>query len=226
MRATPYFIGMCVGLLFHSTKQSKALTFKKPLILTIWMTTIIVCFAVIFSPQKFLDPQYNFKRDESAIYVTGHRTAWALAVSWLIFACGSGYGGWINQFLSWKPFIPLGRLTFAIYLVSLHLQFLFHLQYRQPVYFSNYEIMNLFFAHLTMSILIGFLCVMLIEAPAMNLLKMLIPSTCDRSNKGQSRNEIKGITESKTELVTDDNANEVKNKILNMWLVGYQQKNL
>lgn len=182
MRATPYFIGMCTGLLFHLRKNSKYNTKNATFVYnTVWLATLATIVAVILGPQKFLDSQYHYKPLESGIYVTGHRTAWALAISWIIFACGSGYGGWINSFLSWKPFIPLGRLTFAIYLVSLHLQFLFHLQYRQPIYFGNFFLLNLFISHLVMSVLVAFVFMLLIEAPAMNLLKLFLPQRMSQS---------------------------------------------
>lgn len=187
MRATPYLVGMCTGLLFHAIRNK---TFKLPkaIVIGAWMIAFTTGFAVLLAPKKFLNPEYNFQRLESAIYVSGHRAAWSMAVSWLIFACGAGYGGWINQLLSWKPFVPLGRLTFAIYLVSMHLQFLFHLQYRQPIYFTNYHMVNLYFGHLVMSCLVAFVCTMLIEAPFMQLLKLVLP-TGSKSKSNTSNND-------------------------------------
>ena len=38
---------------------------------------------------------------ESTIYLAYHRTGWALAVCWIVFACATGHGGTepINVFL-------------------------------------------------------------------------------------------------------------------------------
>merc|ERR1712141_360972 len=55
----------------------------------------------------------------NAIYGGFHRFAWALAIGWVIFACCRGYGGWINDFLSWEFFQPLSKLTYIMYLVHL-----------------------------------------------------------------------------------------------------------
>ncbi len=52
----------------------------------------------------------------SAAYNAFHRLAWGVALSWLIFACHHGYGGFVDAFLSWEAFIPLGRIAFNVYL--------------------------------------------------------------------------------------------------------------
>lgn len=43
-----------------------------------------------------------------------HRTIFALAVAWLLYACHIGYGGFINKFLSWKLFLPLSALCYSV----------------------------------------------------------------------------------------------------------------
>merc|ERR1719370_1006585 len=43
---------------------------------------------------------------ENAVYGGFHRIAWSVAIGWVIFACCRGYGGWINDFLSWEAWQP------------------------------------------------------------------------------------------------------------------------
>ena len=84
----------------------------------------------------------NFTALGDAIYGGFYKLAWALAVGWVIFACCRGYGGkkivnfvlpqmnlnkniykiiqlqgWVNDFLSWKAFVPFSRVSYIIYLV-------------------------------------------------------------------------------------------------------------
>ena len=51
------------------------------------------------------------------VYGTFHRLAWGLCLSWVVLACQHGFGGFINDFLSWEGFAPLSRLTFVVYLL-------------------------------------------------------------------------------------------------------------
>ena len=61
----------------------------------------------------------RMSRTASAIYGGFYKVAWALAVGWVIFACSRGYGGWINELLSWKAFVPLSRVSYIIYLIHM-----------------------------------------------------------------------------------------------------------
>ena len=53
------------------------------------------------------------------LYGGFHRLAWALALSWVILACIKGAGGPVNTILSWPAWVPLARMSFAIYLVHM-----------------------------------------------------------------------------------------------------------
>eukprot|EP00088_Acartia_fossae_P071930 TRINITY_DN9986_c0_g1_i1.p1 TRINITY_DN9986_c0_g1~~TRINITY_DN9986_c0_g1_i1.p1 ORF type:complete len:242 (+),score=44.12 TRINITY_DN9986_c0_g1_i1:32-727(+) len=54
------------------------------------------------------------------MYNTFQRLAWNGALAWVIFSCVKGYGGMINEFLSWSAFAPLSRLTFCSYLIHMN----------------------------------------------------------------------------------------------------------
>ncbi|CAL8135130.1 unnamed protein product [Orchesella dallaii] len=190
MRAAPYLIGMWAGILYRKMQKlsiTKDYRLSPLQVIGAWLIAFTIGFTVLLSAHKFMDPEYILRRGESAIFVVGTRVAWAMAISWLIFACALGYGGWINQILSWRPFVPLGRLTFAIYLVSMDVQFLFHFQYRQPISFDVYHMVNLYFAHLFMSCLVAVVCTLVVEAPFMQLLKILLPTRDGKKNSSKVR---------------------------------------
>lgn len=53
----------------------------------------------------------------AAAYSSLSHTAWALSLAWIVIACSSGNGGYVNTVLS-APFIyPFSRVTYCAYLV-------------------------------------------------------------------------------------------------------------
>ena len=50
--------------------------------------------------------------------------------------------GWINSVLSWKPLVPLGRLTFCAYLIHPILMLTFYRNSQVPVHLSNVEMVT------------------------------------------------------------------------------------
>lgn len=55
------------------------------------LTAVLILAVVIFAPNNMQFHEYN--KIESSIFLGFHRTAWALALSWIIYACVSGRGG-------------------------------------------------------------------------------------------------------------------------------------
>ena len=86
----------------------------------------------------WFNPSNEIPRVAGIVYGSLHRFAWCVVIAWIIFACVTGHGSFINRFLSMKIFMPLGRLTFCIYLTSYELQSIFHARYRQAMPYDPY----------------------------------------------------------------------------------------
>ena len=92
-----------------------------------WIVAFAIGFAVVYGlniPETgvwniYENVDTRMSRTASAIYGGFYKVAWALAVGWVIFACSRGYGGWINELLSWKAFVPLSRVSYIIYLIHM-----------------------------------------------------------------------------------------------------------
>ncbi|XP_039294961.1 nose resistant to fluoxetine protein 6-like [Nilaparvata lugens] len=52
-----------------------------------------------------------------------NNTAFAILMAWIIVACETGYGGPLKSLLSWRAFQPISKLSYAIFLTGLAVQY-------------------------------------------------------------------------------------------------------
>jgi len=155
--------------------------------------------AVLYGLSGLVDPAVVKEIDEatSVIYGTFHRLAWAVAVGWLIFACSTGYGGPVNRILSWKPFIPLSRMTYCVYLMHLSLivnVYTYHS--RAPFYYTIFDAVLMSIAIIATAFGLAFICSVTIEAPFLNLEKLIFsPMKANSEKLATTVNNFKGATE-------------------------------
>lgn len=190
-RIPPYLVGILLGYILHTTKKSQ---FKLPKLLVAlgWAFATAIALAVLYGLSGLLDPATVPEIDEATkvIYGTFHRTAWAIAVGWLIFACCTGNGGPVNSFLSWKVFIPLSRMTYCVYL--LHLSCLLNVyiaRLRAPLFYNTFESVQFMIGIITTAFGLAFICSVTIEASFLNLEKLLF-SAAGSSSKRANDNKL------------------------------------
>ena len=144
-RSAPYAIGIILGYLLHVCKPHRydASKCSKWISLFGWYISTALAIAVLYSPSKFFDPG-NFSEVLASVpailYGCLHRFVWAVAVAWVIFACVTGHGKWVKGFLSWKPFVPLGRLSFCAFLCSYYVQMIHYVAQYHPVHYDIYSL--------------------------------------------------------------------------------------
>lgn len=140
-RIQTFLVGIWLGWVLHKLKGRKI---RIPAILVIagWLLAAALALTVIYSIRRWFDAFYEIPETPGYFYAALSRLAWALSVAWVIFACIKGYGGIINTVLSWKVFMPLGRLTFCAYLISFYLQLIYHMRTSQPVRYDTYNVVG------------------------------------------------------------------------------------
>ena len=113
-------MGLGLGYLLYKMKDQQKLPLNPMALAWIWSIAFLVGCLVIYGLVPYQkDIQSDAPLAERAIYGGFHRLAWALAVSWVILACIKGAGGPVNSILSWPAWVPLARMSFAIYLVHM-----------------------------------------------------------------------------------------------------------
>ena len=119
-RAQPYILGLLVGYYLHWTKNQQKLQHNIFLNSFFWVLAFIVAMLCIFGIAPYHPVSGKFgSLAERVIYNGFNRLAWACAISWVIVACVKKRGGPINEFLSWRAFIPLARISYCMYLIHI-----------------------------------------------------------------------------------------------------------
>lgn len=136
-RAGPYLIGIRLAYFMHKTKDTK-LNLSPIWVFIGWLLCLIILAAIVFGPMNLINPEKEEKIVSSSLYASIPRTAWGIALGWIVFACHRGYGGFINLFLSHAYWQPLAKLSFSMYLHGTIIQAITWRFMRHPEYFSDY----------------------------------------------------------------------------------------
>ena len=99
---------------------------------------------------------------------------WSLVLSWVTFSCVKGYGGIINDFLSWSFWLPIAKISFMTYLFHMSINWYFFLSQSYNVDFVAYQMTEWFVAQLWISLLVGLVGCLTLELPFGKIQKLLI----------------------------------------------------
>lgn len=101
------------------------------------------------------------------------RILWSLFLSWFTMACATGRGGFVNRVLSSDIFVPLGKLSFGVYLI--HYPFIMVVLHttRERLLWSYFTVVTLFFGVFIWSNILGYMAFLACEAPTAAVDKLL-----------------------------------------------------
>ncbi|GBN84687.1 Nose resistant to fluoxetine protein 6 [Araneus ventricosus] len=168
----PYCVGILAGYLLVTRPN-----LKMPAAAQIlgWIAAFICSFSTLYGVYNWNSgKEINFAA--GILYASFHRTAWTMGIAWMIVCCATGQGGVINYILSWKIFIPLGRLTFIAYLIHPYIQQKFMGNLRHVFEIDHFFMVWIFIGDLWVSYATAFAGTMLVEAPMMQLEKIIFRS--------------------------------------------------
>lgn len=170
-RMGPYIVGIVTGYILYKTKcKVKLNTFLN---LGGWLLATGLALVVLYGLHEPLNGS-PMSVAVSALYNATHKTIWGACICWVIFACSTNNGGYVNTFLSWEAYIPLGRLTYCAYLVHPILMYTYLDGLRSPIYFWDLEVMFMYFGFLVWSYCVAYIVSLIFESPMMGLEKALL----------------------------------------------------
>ncbi|XP_035221631.1 nose resistant to fluoxetine protein 6-like isoform X2 [Stegodyphus dumicola] len=112
-----------------------------------------------------------------ALYISGHRYAWALGIGWMTYACITGMGGIVNRILSWKAMIPLGNLSYLAYLIHPLVIIYRNASLRERVYYGHTELVFSFLATTVVSLFLAYVGYIAVEMPFSTLEGIIFKSS-------------------------------------------------
>ncbi|CAC5380351.1 unnamed protein product [Mytilus coruscus] len=169
-RIGPYLVGMYTGYILYTTKCKCKI--NKFVNITIWAVFAASALAVLYGVYDDLNGD-QLSTGVAALYNVLHKTVWGAAVCWVIFACATGNGGFVNTILSWKGLVPLSRLTYCAYLIHPLVMYFYYLSRKQFLFWDDHEVIYEFFAHLGMAYAVAFVASLVFESPMMGLEKVV-----------------------------------------------------
>lgn len=94
----------------------------------------------------------------AAAYSSLSHSVWALGLSWIVVACSTGYGGYVNNILSAPILYPISRTTYCAYLVHPLVIRLTAMNLDSPFHLGKYtmvckSIKSIFYRHLSINLI-------------------------------------------------------------------------
>lgn len=176
----PYCIGIFIGYLMQAKKPPKRI---HPVIQVLaWIVTFAVSSTVLFGLHEWNNGNDPGKVT-GAMYAALCRVCWTSALAWITYACSSGYGGVLTKLLSWKPLIPLSRLTFLLYMIHPLIQIVVYANVREGFQAENYPAVFFFFSVLISGYGLAAILCMFLESPFINLGRIIFESRRQHSDR-------------------------------------------
>ncbi|GAB1599304.1 nose resistant to fluoxetine protein 6-like [Argonauta hians] len=170
-RIGPYLIGILYGYYLQQNKCKMYLS--KYLSAMIWLMATSNAITVLYGLYN-INNGANASQETLSLYTAVHRSVWSVSVGWMIYACCTGYGGFVDRILSWKAFIPLSRLSYCAYLIHPIVIYAFFLNQKYPVFLTNFTAVYFFCGFLFIAYMMAFLVSMAFEAPMIGIERVVL----------------------------------------------------
>ncbi|KAH7960703.1 hypothetical protein HPB49_022468 [Dermacentor silvarum] len=198
-----YVVGALAGFAFL---RFRSVRIGRMAQLTMWSFSTAACVYGVFGAFKWQKGEPPTGADV-VLYNGLHRTLFAAGIGWVLYACASGHAGLVNRFLAWEAFVPLGRLTFSVYLVHIAVLVTSPGMARERIYVAHWFLVRGFLGNAVLSYLFGWAFYLACEKPFSN-----IESSCfNRFVNRRSREEPRADESCSSSMVvlTANQSNEL-----------------
>ncbi|KAK7492833.1 hypothetical protein BaRGS_00015971 [Batillaria attramentaria] len=170
-RMAPYIVGMVAGYILYRRQTRRRM--NKCVVLLGWLVAAGTAWWSLFGLYDSL-AKAPIPVWQAALYNAVGRTAWGVSVAWVVFACCTGQGGFVNTLLSWGGLLPLSRLTYSVYLLHLPMMYTLVQSRDTPFYMSDMNLVMFYFGNLMLAYLLAVVVSLVFEAPMMGVERVLL----------------------------------------------------
>jgi hypothetical protein len=207
----PYCLGTFIGYLILRHQ-------KTPFLISKWTQSILWVLApasslfVLFVTKDWntFDLKITPSLTVSILYSVFQRILWSFGIAWVSFACATGYGGIVNDILSFKLFIPFSRLSYSIYMVHLIPIFLRVNSMRYTRAWDDFEFVSWGVFNILLGIFGAYLLYVIFESPINSLEKLLFRAEVEKSDKSVIKMTEAVVTGDETICRTRTNNGEIE----------------
>ncbi|XP_035828349.1 O-acyltransferase like protein-like [Aplysia californica] len=171
-RVGPFVIGILAGYLM--ARHGGRIAMKWYVVVIGWAVAVATGLAVVYGIHDDITAEDPSSTEVAALYNTMARSAWSVAISWVVIACASGYGGPVNWLLSWKPLIVLGRLSYLCYLIHPNIMYIYFGNQGDAFMLTDSNMIFSFVGVVAVTCMCAFLFHLAVETPMVELEKTFL----------------------------------------------------
>ncbi|XP_070384891.1 nose resistant to fluoxetine protein 6-like [Dermacentor albipictus] len=178
-----FFLG-CSTLIFIESKRDIKMSAVKQAVM--W-AVCLTCGAVCILSRHHWNGGFTSTGDWiDVVFSFVDRLLWSSFLACLVFACANRKAGFLGCFLSWRPFVPLSRLSFGVYLVHMPLLITGYALTRERVYYSFLGVVSNALTLFVWSCMLSFCLFLVCESPTSICEKTLfVPGRVKRDSENK-----------------------------------------
>ncbi|KAH6946005.1 hypothetical protein HPB50_011108 [Hyalomma asiaticum] len=184
--AVCYFSGCMTLLMLDDFKNSKI---SKVMNAAGWFVAASCAVCVVFMKIPWYIKQNPTSEGVKLFMAFIDRVLWSIFLSWFTLACATGRGGFVNRVLSSDVYVPLGKLSFGVYLI--HYPFLMVLLHttRERLLWSHFTLVTLFFGVHVWSNVLAYMAFIACEAPTAAVDKLVFQILLRRGRSAKQESQ-------------------------------------